>query len=197
MDRHSSRLLDSMFIKSQKSEKLIEEDYEKAFNDIKNLPGQGDNKDFKYFITNMKREAFNAIKAYEERLKTKLIRLRAGKQIGRLPPGWSMGSRKIKGFSYIRDKNSGAVQGAPFPQNLRPHRQDRPHRRRYPSIRQHIITEEDLAARDPIILSKNPSFVLREAGRSLLRMSLKTCPTPTNPVDEKEIHKAWVITYNL
>ena len=84
------------------------------------------------------------------------------------------------------------MQGAPFPQNLRPHRRDRPHRRRYPASRQHIVTEEDLAVRDPIILTKNPSFVLGDAGKSLMRMSPKTCPTHKTPVDEKELYEAWV-----
>ena len=39
-----------------------------------------------------------------------------------------MGSRKLKGKTYIKDKNNGRDPGAPFPNNLRKSRQNRPHR---------------------------------------------------------------------
>ena len=60
----------------------------------------------------MKCEASTYIHAQEEILKIK--GLRAEKQVGRFPPRWSAGSRKIKGFIDVRDNNSGALQGALF-----------------------------------------------------------------------------------
>ena len=103
-----------------------------------------------------------------------------------------VGSRALKGFNYIKAKDREPYQGVPFPQNLRPNRRNRPHRTKYPSRRQHVVTEEEKAQRDPIILTKNPNFVLPEAGKTLMRLGPKTCPTPRGPIDEKALHESFV-----
>ena len=52
--------------------------------------------------------------------------------------------------------------------------------------------EEEKAQRDPIILTRNPNFVLPEAGKTLMRLGPKTCPTPMGPTDEKALHTGFV-----
>ena len=55
------------------------------------------------------------------------------------------------------------------------------------TLEQFKVTEEELAQRDPIILSKREDFELPAAGKSLMRLGPMTCPTPSGPVDEKII----------
>ena len=45
-----------------------------------------------------------------------------------------------------------------------------------------MVTEEDLAARDPLILT-DKEVNLTEHHKSLMRKNPKFCPTPTKPID--------------
>ena len=87
----------------------------------------------------------------------------------------SLGSRKVLGKSYIKDKNNGRDPGAPFPNNLRHSRRNRP-RKNNPNRndQNYVVTEEDLAARDPLIL-REKEVNLTEHHKSLLRKNPKFC----------------------
>ena len=115
----------------------------------------------------------------------------AEKAAVQLPARGNLGSRKIYGSRYSKAEDSGEMKGAPFPTNLRPHRINRPHTNKNPYNRQFISSPEEESQRDPIILTKNPNFVLPEAGRKLMRLGPKTAPTPDKPVDEKAQYEAF------
>ena len=125
-------------------------------------------------------------------LKRKLKKLREEKLAGQGIFVNCAGSRNIRGFKYIKSKDRTPYEGVPFPLNLRLHRQDRPHRSKYPPRRQHEVLEEEKAQRNPIILTKNPNFVLPEAGKTLMRLGPKTCPTSTGPIDERALLQTYV-----
>jgi len=175
-------------IKSQSLEIFLDEQYQKLVAQLRELFPE---EEVRVFIREVKDYCKERIKEKEETMKKKLCSLRERFKTGRLPPGWRTGSRKIKAFHYIRE-HSGALPGARFPNNLRPHGRDRPHRNRYPEKSQHHVTEAELAARVPIILTKNPNFELPACGKELMRLGPKTCPTPAGPTDEKALDKAYV-----
>ena len=178
MDFHSSRVLDKVYIHSQEMEARLEIQQEEMMENLRRTVSENE---IQGFIKHMKREHKNSVLQNKNRLKKKLINLRAEKSSGRLPPEWSRGSTRVKGFRYVRE-HLGAQEGARFPQNLHPHRRNRPHRSRYAVRPQHIITEEELAARDPLILTKDSNFKLPAARKELIRLGPKTCPTPEGPV---------------
>ena len=101
-------------------------------------------------------------------------------------------SLKITSFNYIKEEDCGVIKGAPFPKNLRPQRRNRPHREKTRPETQFVSSQEEVSQRDPIILTKNPNFVLSEAGRSLMRLGPKTTSTPCGPSDEKAQYEAFV-----
>ena len=137
MDIHSSRLLDRIYIHSQELEIQLKTQRDEM---IRTILVSGVLEDtIENFIKQMRYDCQHQVLDKERQLKKKLIKLRAEKRRGRLPPGWSQGSRRIIGFIYVRDYMGGR-QGSRFPQNLRPHRRNRPHRKRYPTRSQHIVT---------------------------------------------------------
>ena len=188
LDDQGSRILDTLYIKSQSLEIFLEEQHQKLIVRLRELYPE---EEVRVFIRKVKDDCKERIKDKEETMKKKLCSLRERFKTGRLPPGWKTGSRKIKAFYYIRE-HSGALPGARFPHNLRPHGRRRPHRNRYPEKSQHQVTEAELAARDPIILTKNPNFELPACGKELMRLGPKTCPTPAGPTDEKALYEAFV-----
>ena len=103
----------------------------------------------------------------------------------------SRGSRKMSGESYIKQEDKS--RGAPFPVNLRLHRR---HRRK-PNLNRNLHqgyepTQEEIKLRNPVILTKKEGFTISEAGNQLCRMGPKTCPTPTQPVDELAQYESWL-----
>ena len=98
----------------------------------------------------------------------------------------SKGSRRIAASKYVRKDPNGEVLGAPFPKYLRGARRNRPHTNQGPRTpREYQVTPEDLAQRDPIILSRQENIVLTDDQKELLRKSRKFVPTPRGPIDEK------------
>ena len=95
MDFHSSRILDLLLIHSQ----VLEGQLEAQQNDFIQL-GRAllDDVDIQQSVRNIKAEMENQVKETDRTLKAKLIKLRNEKITGRLPQGWSRGSRKIKDF---------------------------------------------------------------------------------------------------
>ena len=173
MDFHSSRVLDKIYIGSQEMEAQLEIRQQEMIEGLRRTIPEIE---IQNFASEMRRDLKSQVLKVQTELKRKLIKLRNEKSVGRLPPGWSQGSRNIKGLNFIRG-HLGARQGARFPQNLRPHRRNRPQRTRYTKKPHHVVTEEELAARDPLILTKDPNFHLPVAGKELMRIGPKTCPT--------------------
>ena len=113
----------------------------------------------------------------------------------------SQGSRQLIASSYVRTTFEGegeeGVQSVPnnnrralpFPRNLRGHRKNRPHHRRPPPhpppSQQYVPTPEDLAARDPLILSDDQNLKDRitENHKKVLRKNPKFIRNPTKPID--------------
>ena len=192
MNNHGSRMLDVVFIHSQKIERKLQCEYEAAIESVQ-IPNHGDLVYFSRALTQMKRNCWPTINGKEKSLKSKLKSLRRQKSAGTPPLVQNQGSRKIKGFIYVKKEDSGLLNGAPFPQYIRPHRRNRPTRERFqhPASRQHVVTQEDMAARDPIVLTKNQDFLLTEAGKSVMRLGPKTAPTPMTTVDEKAQIESW------
>ena len=188
LDFQGSRILDALFIKSQSLEGHLERQFEGLMAQLRSVCLETE---VRSFLTQMKRDCASEIKAKAETSKKKLCDLRKKFEEGRLPPGWKTGSRKIKAFYYLRDHKD-AVPGARWPHNLRPSRVNRPHRNRYPDRPQHVVTEEELAERDPIILTKRPDFELPAAGKELMRLGPKTCPTPSGPINEKANYESYI-----
>ena len=89
----------------------------------------------------------------------------------------------MAGYTYM--KQSDKVRGTPFPTNLRLHRR---HRKKHDfncnPDQGYTPTQEELELGNPVILTKKEGFAISEAGNKLCRMGPKTCPTPTQPVDE-------------
>ena len=188
LDFQGSRILDTLFIKSQSLERTLERQYEEV---MANLRRDCLEEEVRRFLIQMKVDCESEIEAKKETTRRKLCDLRKQFLRGRLPQGRKTGSRKIKGFYYLREHKD-AVPGARWPNNLRPNRVNRPHRNRYPDRPQHVVTEEELALRDPIILTKRPNFELPAAGKALMRLGPKTCPTPTGPINEKKLYEAYI-----
>ena len=76
----------------------------------------------------------------------------------------SDGSRRMESKTYLKGMCF-AYPGAPFPQNLRYSRRNRPHRNRIPP-QNYTPTQEDLEIRNPILASKK-DIVISEGGKSL------------------------------
>ena len=95
MDFHSSRILDLLLIHSQ----VLEGQLEAQQND---LSQQGrallDEVDIQQSLRRVKAEMEDQVRETDRILKGKLMKLRNEKSAGRLPQGWSRGSRKIKDF---------------------------------------------------------------------------------------------------
>ena len=89
----------------------------------------------------------------------------------------SVGSRKFRAHSYKKQDSNGELLGSPFPMNLRRARRQRPEHQQRPQPQEYQVTPEDLAARNPIILTDIP-VDLDEDAKSLLRKSPKFVPTP-------------------
>ena len=61
-------------------------------------------------------------------LKRKLLNLKNEKMAGQREETFPRtGSIRIGVFKYIKGEDNGHIKGVPFPHNLRPHRQNRPH----------------------------------------------------------------------
>ena len=103
----------------------------------------------------------------------------------------SRGSRKMSGDSYVKHKDK--VRGAPFPTNMRLHRRHRRKPMLNPNPDQgYTPSQEELELRNPVILTKKEGFSISEAGNKLCRMGPKTCPTPTQPVDELAQYESFI-----
>ena len=145
-------------------------------------------------LCQMKRHMYKDILRKRMKLVKKLKLLRREKQMRNPTQVFTMndGSRKVESFIYVLNVTS-AISGAPFPTNLRLHRRRRPNMRtRNLNPQEFQISEQELAKRDPVILTKKEGFTLPEAGKTLMRMGPKTAPTPRTPVDEKAQYEAWL-----
>ena len=97
-------------------------------------------------------------------------------------------------FKYVRNVMD-AIPGAPFPTNLRKHRRGRHHhnfRNPHPHPQGYTVTEDDLSRRDPIILTTKDDFSISQAGKEVMRLGPKFCPTPKGSVDEFCQNKSWL-----
>ena len=99
MDFHSSRLLDRMYTHSQGMEDEMLDQQIKLEEGLRRRVPEAE---IRSFIRATKATLSPKILEKENQLKVKLNKLRAEKIRGRLPPGWSAGSRNIKGFTYVR-----------------------------------------------------------------------------------------------
>ena len=85
------------------------------------------------------------------------------------------------GRKYVKN-NPDSIPGAPFPTNLRPSRQNRPHAKPKHSPQVYTPTAEDLEARDPLVLTTGEiDFILTESHKSLLRKGAKFCQRQISP----------------
>ena len=194
LNNESSRKLDLILKQSLNKFQIIETKYENLKFDL-----------FEHFPTartlfiNMKRKNSRIILLKCKKLKKKLQTLKEEKLAqtdGDLEV--SHGSRKVVGNIYIKFNDPFNSNTEPFPLNLDPrrirakglrnHRRNRPHQRNSTNPNTYVPTAQDLAARDPIVLSKQ-DLHLSEAAKSVCRLGPKTCPTPRGPVNEADHYK--------
>ena len=103
--------------------------------------------------------------------------------------GHNDGSRKLSAQKYVKNADDGEFVGAPFPNNLRPSRRNRPHTRsQTQNSQEYVVSVEDLEERNPIVASKQVVDI-PEDGKALMRKSPKFCPTPRGPIEEMEHYK--------
>ena len=124
----------------------------------------------------------------------------------------SQGSRKMFGKNYVKENEK--VPGAPFPNNLRAYRRNRPHSKtsHKPPSQSYNPTPEDLEARNPVIMTTTVKdanlfdatlgcddeqiqaheHILSAGHKSLLRKGAKFCPTPTHPIDDHAYYQGFL-----
>ena len=191
MNENSSRILDQVYIQS-----VIEADRLEAAYRLENeslLEIVGNRREWSRIVIEYKRENADYLEFKKNVLKRKLLNLKNEKMAGQNEDIFPRtGSVRIMGFKYIKEKDTGYIKGAPFPNYLRPHRRNRPHSNASKPEAQFVSSQEELSQRDPIILTKKTNFELSEAGKSLMRLGPKTAPTPRGPPDEKLQYEAYV-----
>ena len=186
LNYQASRILDKVRETSENSLEHFEESFEKRKFEALEKFGE---KEGKNKIIDAKRKVSWKIAKKEKVIKKKLLVLKGEKidDTDRLEP--PSGSRQIKSNKYIKKEDSGLVRGAPFPQNLRPSRRNRP---KFNPPKQNIqISEEDLEKRNPVVVTER-EVILSEGHKSLCRKGKKFVPTPTTPVDNREIYEDWL-----
>ena len=87
LDLASSRLLDSLYIDSQRLERQLELEYEESVAQLRSVCLE---EAVRRILLQIKQNKRTKIEKREETLKRKLIKLKNEKRAGRLPPGWSL-----------------------------------------------------------------------------------------------------------